>query len=234
MFVWHYGSEDFGTALVAASDKMLTDEGLGIEYQGSRGKWGCFGKRLLVLVAGDIVIHSEVVKRLFAELKDAETPTTFELAQLAAKEMREYRTQEAERLYLSPLNLDRDSFLDRQRTMEATLVVELANQMQKHKIEAEALVLGCEQNTGSIYRVDRYGLVTNHSDIGFASIGSGGIHSSAHFMFESYSHGTMYYRALYQTFKAKKRAEVAPGVGGYTDMFLVTKNGASVIERKGD
>jgi hypothetical protein len=80
--------------------------------------------------------------------------------------------------------------------------------------------------------VDRYGLVTNHTDIGFASIGVGGIHSSAHFMLEAYSHGTAYYRALYQTFKAKKRAEVARGVGEFTEMFLVTRDGASPVERK--
>src|SRR5262247_3852727 len=58
MFVWRYGPEDLGTALVAASDKMLTDEGLGIEYQGSRGKWAAFGRRLLGLVAGEMAIHS--------------------------------------------------------------------------------------------------------------------------------------------------------------------------------
>jgi hypothetical protein len=55
---------------------MLTDEGLGIEFQGSRGKWSAFGKRLLVLVAGEMVIHSEVMRRLFIELKDTEPPTT--------------------------------------------------------------------------------------------------------------------------------------------------------------
>src|SRR5207253_2586377 len=70
------------------------------------------------------------------------------------------------------------------------------------------------------------------SDIGFVSIGNGGIHSSAHFMVESYSHATAYNRALYQTFKAKKRAEVAPGVGAHTDMFLINRTGATQITPK--
>ena len=50
-------------------------------------------------------------------------------------------------------------------------------------------------------------------------------------MLEFYSHGNGYYRALYQTFKAKKRAEVAPGVGGYTELFYVTRDGASAVDR---
>src|SRR5690348_16037236 len=123
MFVWSYGPEDFGTAIVAASDKMLTDEGLGIEYQGSRGKWAAFDKRLLVLVAGEMVIHSAVIERLFIELKDVTIPTTLGLSELVAKELREYRTQEAVRLHLSPLNLDEDSFLAQQRTMDSNLVL---------------------------------------------------------------------------------------------------------------
>ena len=172
IFVWRYGPEDLGTAIVAASDKMLTDEGLGIEYPGLKGKWAAFDKRLLVLVAGAMVIHSEVIRRLSTELKDVETLTTFDLAENVAKEIREYRTQEAVRTYLSPLGLDQDLFLAGQRTMDSNLVLELSNQMQQYAIEAEALVMGCDKEA-NLYRIDRYGIITNNNDIGFASIGSG-------------------------------------------------------------
>jgi hypothetical protein len=72
-------------------------------------------------------------------------------------------------------------------------------------------------------------VVTSHDDIGFVSIGNGGVHASAQFMLASYTHVVAYYRALYQTFAAKKRAEVAPGVGDFTDMFLINRNGVTQV-----
>jgi hypothetical protein len=118
--------------------------------------------------------------------------------------------------------------------MDSKLVNDLANELINYKIGVEAMILGCDElDAGAVmYRVDSSGRVRNHSDIGFLSIGEGGVHSSAHFMFESYSHTNTYFRALYQTFKAKKRAEVAPGVGELTDMFLITNNGAAPIARE--
>jgi hypothetical protein len=83
-----------------------------------------------------------------------------------------------------------------------------------------------------MYRIDEYGLVTNHSDIGFVSIGSGGIHSSAHFMLLPYNHVITYFPSLYHTFKAKKRAEADPFVGEQTDMFVVTRDGVSPVDKR--
>ena len=141
--------------------------------------------------------------------------------------------QQAVRYNLMPLNLDENSFIAQQRTMEPSLVARLATQLQNFRIDAEAIVLGCDgEKDASLYRIDDAGVVTDHSGIGFVSIGSGGIHTSAHFMLESYTNATTYFRALYQTFKAKKRAEVAPGVGAYTDMFLITRTAASTINRE--
>ncbi|MDO6415214.1 hypothetical protein Q4F19_12550 [Sphingomonas sp. BIUV-7] len=77
---------------------------------------------------------------------------------------------------------------------------------------------------------DGGGIVTSHVDIGFVSIGTGGIHSSAYFMQLPFNHQVGYHHALRTTFFAKKRAEVSPGVGVQTDMFLITGNGVSAIQ----
>jgi hypothetical protein len=81
----------------------------------------------------------------------------------------------------------------------------------------------CDKNAG-LLRIDDYGVVTNHTDIGFLSIGSGGIHSSAQLMYEPFSHQRHYFKALHSTFLAKKRAEVAPGVGAATDIFRINRD----------
>lgn len=235
IFFWTYGPDfkdidKVGAAIVAAADRKLTDLGLGIGYEASKWKGAGFGNRQLALVAGDIVVHSEVVRRLNSELLLSSISTTFDTAERAARIFRNYRMQEAARKFLAPINLDENSFLTQQRSMDPNLVIELTKQMQEYNIEAEILILGCDgKKDASIYRIDEFGVLTNHSDIGFVSIGSGGIHSSAHFMLLPYNHVVSYFPALYHTFKAKKRAEADPHVGTYTDMFLITKEGSFPI-----
>jgi hypothetical protein len=223
-------TNDFGGAVIAASDRRLSDAGLGIGYQGSRWKGAAFPAiKQLVLVSGDIAIHSAIIRELTSNLTNL-TPTTLEMAEMVAELIRKYRMVEATRLFLAPLNLNHDSFLDQQRVMEPTLVRELAKQLINHKIDAEVLIAGCDgEKEANLYRVDSDGLVTCHTDIGFVSIGSGGIHSSAYFMTLPYSHSVMYFHALYHTFVAKKKAEVDPYVDSFTDMFLIARDGVEKI-----
>jgi hypothetical protein len=232
LFYWVYDKEenDFGGAIIAASDRKLSDTGLGIAYQGSRWKGAAFPLlKQLVLVSGDIVVHSAILRELQKKI-DGLMPTAVETAEIVGELIRQYRMVEAARLYLAPINLDENSFMAQQRTMEPTLVMDLANQLQNYRIDAEALVAGCDGNKdANLYRIDQNGLVTCHSDLGFVSIGSGGIHSSAYFMRLPYSHVTMYFQALYHTFCAKKNAEVDPYVDSFTDVFLINRNGMEPI-----
>jgi hypothetical protein len=229
MFYWMYGDNDIGPAIVTASDRMLTDIGLGIEYQGSRYKGATVTKKHMVLVSGDVTVHSAMILEIAPIVQDNSLLSTLDIAELCSKFMRTHRMKDAARTYLAPLNLDEESFIDRQRTMEPQLVIELTNQLQGHKIEVEALVIGCDDKLAHMYRVDQAGIVSCHDDIGFVSIGNGGVHSSAQFMLDSYVHNYNYCRALYLTFSAKKRAEVAPGVGDFTDMFFINRNGVTQV-----
>lgn len=226
MFFWVYDAQknDLGPAIVAASDRKLTDSGLGISYQGSRFKGSILPSKKLVLVSGDITIHSSILRSLNVDIIGLNL-TTLETANIVGSILSKYRMKEAYKKFLSPLNLDENSFFTQQRNMDPSLVIELTNQLQSHQIDAEVIVCGCDDgNEANLYRVDSEGQVTCHSDINFVSIGSGGIHSSAYFMTASYSQVNSYYRALYHTFVAKKRAEVDPYVGTITDMFVINRN----------
>jgi hypothetical protein len=211
MFFWLYDKDtnNFGSAIIAASDRKLSDTGLGIGYQGSRWKGAMFPSiKQLVLVSGDIVIHSAILRELEKTIKGL-TPTSLETAEMVGELIRNYKMVEATRLFLSPLNLNQAAFLAQQRTMESRLVSDLANYLINHKIDAEALVAGCDgEKEASLYRVDNNGLVTCHSDIGFVSIGSGGIHSSAYFMTLPYSHVTMYFRRSIILLLPKRRPKL--------------------------
>jgi hypothetical protein len=82
LFAWIYNKDinDFGLAIIAASDRKLTDTGLGIGYQGSKWKGAAFPAiKQLALISGDIVIHSAVLRELEKKIKGL-TPATLETA----------------------------------------------------------------------------------------------------------------------------------------------------------
>jgi len=106
IFAWNYDLKkeggDWGFAIAAAADRMLTDVGLGIEYEGSRWKGVGLGNKQVVLVAGDMAVHSEILRRLNQDLQTNPLESTHDTAERVAKLFREYRAEEAARQYLAP------------------------------------------------------------------------------------------------------------------------------------
>lgn len=233
LFTWNYGTPDAldpGPAIIAASDRLLVDDGLGIKYEKDRWKAAVVSAHHIVMVSGAMTVHSDVLKDIHDFILNTKNCTTKQIADKWSEVLRRYTRTEAANLYLSPLNMDEETFVTRNKLLEPTLAIELAQQMQDHKVDAEAIVLGCDDKNASLYSVDRRGRLSCHDDIGFVSIGSGGIHASGHFMIEDHSHFSNYYKTLFNTFSAKKKAEVSPDVGDkFTDMFIITRGGVSKI-----
>lgn len=110
--------------------------------------------------------------------------------------------------------------------MLPSIVTDLTNQLQNYHLDAEAIIAGCDELEGHIFVVNGDGLVTCHSDIGFTAIGIGAGHSKSYFMQSGCAaNSTFYSGAIFTAYTAKKRAEIAPGVGTETDMYLVTRDG---------
>ena len=65
------------------------------------------------------------------------------------------------------------------------------------------------------FRLMEEGIVTHHHDINFAAIGIGSGHAKSYLMFSKYQKLTPYFRAFPILYRAKKQAEVAPGVGAF-------------------
>jgi len=55
----------------------------------------------------------------------------------------------------------------------------------------------------------------------FVAIGSGGRHAESQFMLAKYSGGVPNAEALLLAYSAKRNAEIAPGVGAETDIFVI-------------
>jgi hypothetical protein len=211
--------------VIGASDRMLTS-GLGdIEFEPQVSKLQKLTDNVCVMIAGDMTLQTEIIYKVMETVPSLPglTWTVEEVANAYYKAYQECHRKRAEWAILHPLGLaDASSVL-----LMGDPGMRVASDLINFKApQIEALVTGYDdRGTGAhIYVVTNFG-ITCHDWVGFASIGGGSGHANSQFMFAGHNR----YRALPETlmlvYSAKKRAEIAPGVGSATDMFFIEPPG---------
>lgn len=237
IFLWFYPDATVGPAILAASDRMLSDTGLGIEYESSRWKALSVDAHHMIFVAGDLTFNTVALSRLVAWAAAHSDLTTFDIAEAYGSIVSACAFERAVKRNLEPLGItlervQSNDFKWQDAGLSDALLGQILDQLQAERVDCEAMVIGCDEQKAHLYRVDSKGVVTQHDDVGFLSIGSGGIHASGYYMQAPYNHVIGYHQAMLLTYFGKKRAEVAPGVGSRTDMFLITRDGAVEISQR--
>lgn len=186
---------------------------------------------IAALVSGDMNLHAELLAQLRAGIKDTldvmkELGTTRwltvkEVAEKYAALHGEQRTKAAESKFLIPLGLTRTSYIERQGALSVSLLEKLAAELVAFSLPmTSGIFAGVDESGPHLYVVSN-GEIFCHDIVAFAAIGMGAYHANSHLMFSKHSRATNLARALALTYTAKKRAEVAPGVGSETDMFMI-------------
>jgi hypothetical protein len=131
------------------------------------------------------------------------------------------RFKHAEGVLLAPLGLTAETFFEKQKVLDTELVRQIATELINHEIpDVEAICRGTDPSGSHIYIVGKEGI--NCQDfVGFASIGIGMGHANSQFMFARHTYSSPATNTLLLVYSAKKRAEVAPGVGEDTDMIVI-------------
>jgi hypothetical protein len=202
-----------------------------------------FSSSIFALVAGDTSIQAEILKRVDIEVKAwiANDPDTWvsvkDITTLYCQKYRELLREQAEAEILQPLGLDIPSFLAQQATMARDTVSNIAEQLTTYDFDTkpETIFMGLDkdgpvavigENRGKqlvypqIYATygDRYSCL---STVGFAAIGAGKSHAESQMMLTGHYPGKSFEDTTLVSYIAKKRSEVAPGVGKKTDMLIV-------------
>lgn len=222
---WYEKSDPiWAPMVVATSDRMLTAGYKDVEYEPPQPKmFALGGGKYGVLIAGDAAVHSWIIPRVVEYLQKNPSAPVADVADQYGLEMLEYFNRETERIILRPLGLTLDSFNAQQGTMAPQVVDGIVGRLNRYRLESEALVVGVDTQP-HLYVVSDPGTVTCHDFVGFAAIGIGANHASASLMAARYARNWGFARALLGLYTAKKRAEIAPGVGTTTDVFYGDKD----------
>jgi hypothetical protein len=227
LFNWNYGTAegqfDWGKAAIVASDRMLTSGD--IQYEPQQQKLAMAGTRTVVLVAGDISTHSEAIQRMHDKVPAGIAARPEDVALIYGREIQAIRRRISEDIFLSPFGLNTDSFIAQQKDMSEGFVSRIATQLQDFQgDDVEAIVVGMENDAVRLYCVNKFGVVNNCEDIGFAAIGIGAWHARSQFMQARFVNNWGAAQAFATVIAAKKAADIAPGVGKVTDFNLIFRH----------
>lgn len=206
--------------IIGASDRMLTAGD--IEFEPPQTKIYGLGVATVALVAGDAAAQATICDKTNREIMRDGVTYVRDAAEIYARHFAEFRRKRNERTFLSPLGLDVNEFLRRQPGMLASEVARLSRDLTYEELDIEGIVTGIDAHGAHIYVVRDPGVAECNDTVGFAAIGIGSNHAESQFMFAGYHPRETFEKALHLVYSAKKRAEVAPGVGLDTDIFSVS------------
>jgi len=215
---------NFKWVAITASDQMITAGDS--QYQPSQQKVAYLTPKTLCLVAGDVSTHSEAISFAEKQLQGRPNESPYNIALIYGQAIQRIRRRNAEDRILAPLGLNTDTFLSQQKEMSDYFANDLKEQLQRFQgQDVEALIVGTDGEYAHIYEVDARGSVSCMDDIAFHAIGAGAWHVKSALMQSGYARTNSFANAMAQVYSAKRRAEIAPGVGERTDFHLVFREG---------
>jgi hypothetical protein len=211
--------------VVGVSDRMLTAGD--VQFEPEQGKIRFLTNSIVVMLSGDSAIQEDILQGASAEVVSRVTANpeawlrVSDAADIYSRHSSAERLKRAEIAILAPLGLTHDSFIARQKEMSPGLVKQLAGELQNFKAPlASAIIAGIDPAGAHLYIVSNADIACRDG-VGFASIGAGRWHAESQFMFAGHVKHRPLPRTMLLAYSAKKRAEVAPGVGEGTDMVLI-------------
>lgn len=213
------------TKVILVSDRMITteDDSLAFEHE---AKFEIVSPNALVLAAG--TIHEpELIED--AKLEMGGRPSIRQAAENLAKSYRNVRKKRIEHEILEVHGiLNFDDFYNKQRLLHEDTNLQLIRDIERYGLGA-SFILGGVDRKAHLYYIDNPGIYRSFDTLGFCCVGSGDRHAEPVFAFYEFQPSLSASEALQIAYEAKKRAEMAGGVGRETDAWIIDKEGCYEI-----
>ena len=219
--------------VVVASDRMVTLGGF-MEFEHEVSKITKLTSKSVALVAGDTLRGSKIVDTVKQKLQQLQELNIPEIADLVAKWYSECRDESIENEIFKLRGLTRKDFYDSYQTkLLPQLAYQLDAQVMEYNYGVQLIVAGVDEDGSHAYFIDNPGTsCTDIHQIGYTAIGSGAIHATQALIGFGHSASKELKLSTFSIFAAKKRGEVAPGVGKDTDLFVITNKGIQELTQE--
>jgi len=202
-----------------ATDRMVTASSPPIEFEHSLPKLTQINDYCIALSAGDALLGKEI----FDTVRQPVGDTVHSVAQIAehAKEIfQRKRLQILEAIHLRSRGINHKIFIEAgAKILPPQIYAQIDHAFATFMLQFEAIIAGVDESGPSIYGIRNPGLVDCYNPIGFHAIGTGSMHALVS-LIETYNPTASEAETTYSVYRAKKVAEVAPGVGQETDLGI--------------
>jgi len=214
-----------GKKVIVCADQMITAN-IPISYEFETEdvqKIYKLNDNCVVLTAGNAIFAYEIVEKTKKALNSMDQSLSAEeIAEALRLEYVRFRHKIISRNVLEPRNLDINQYLQIQQRLIPGVAQDIENALVNHDIGTEFIVAGCDgDGQCHIFTVTNPGQVLCHDGIGYVCVGSGSPHATYYLIGEKYSKKQETTDAKAQVEAAKKKSEVAPGVGDNTTILVI-------------
>lgn len=211
-------------SIVVAADRMVTfgpPISLQTDLQSERKITHLTGT-VAVLYSGTVADGEEVISKVKQQSFPPKVPVN-QIAESVKSAFIELKRRRQEETILRPfLGIDFPTFQGLLANSAASQVIQqIVGLLSQHNLQLDILIAGLDDTGAHLYVATHPGTLLSLGTMGYAAIGSGGLHASIGLSLRKQSKTLSLAQTLYNVFEAKKAAEVAPGVGKETDMDII-------------
>ena len=215
-----------GRSVVVAVDQMITAN-IPISYQfetlNVKKIYDLPGKNAVVLTAGNAIYAFEIMEILMRKVQSENSIESIEqIAEEARKIYQDIRRKHVIERFIQPRGLSLSSYLTNQKTLHEGVVNEIEKALQNFNIDVELIIAGANKDLCHIYNVSHPGVSDCHDPVGYVCVGSGAPHAMYNLIGSTYKKSDEINKVKRLVKAAKKKSEVAPGVGKETFTRVLT------------
>lgn len=203
-----------------ATDRMVTATLPPIEFEHSLPKVTQLSHYCIALSAGDAIRGKEIFDAVKEAVEKANPPVS-QIAEHVKEIYQRRRLQILEALHLRSRGINHKAFIEAgAKFLPPQVYNQIDYAFATFKLQLEVVIAGVDESGPSIHAIRNPGIVDCYNSIGFHAIGTGSMHALIS-LIETYKPEVGMVETMYSVFRAKKVAEIAPGVGEETDLGIV-------------
>lgn len=217
-----------GKTVVTVSDRMVGTGDMTLQFEQPRRKAVLLCSNAVVLMAGTIHEPDLIRKaQLGAKGKD----DLLIIADTLKDVFQEFREKHLVDEVLRPQTgmKSLDQWRDEQSKLHDSTVLNVSRDIEKYELGLSLLLAGVDTE-GHLIRLGDPGTYRSFDYLSYCCIGMGDRHADNVFAWYKYSREVGLNEALYIAFEAKKKAEMAGGVGSSTDILIIDQDSISEVE----
>lgn len=212
---------DNNKSIVCASDKMITAAPPYVEFEHDLIKMERLSNRCLALTAGSALRHIELCRAVRRKISEEENPAIASIVQTVQEQYDKLRKKKLEEEYLTPRGLSLEEFIRSMSNFPREFAFKMDDDIIKYRYGLTILLSGVDESGAHIYRIEDPGIAECFDSIDFNAIGIGQDHAVLSLIGNKYTSRMDLNEATYMTYEAKRKAEIAPGVGKETDISII-------------